>query len=115
MPDEEFGAGPALDENLDFFVGPTNDLAHEDGIDELEKDLSVNMIAELTEFVGPPSTPNVRSQIAQNARLTALADERISAVNKGDVDVTINENREISVSMTVKVSGDEEYDLVFNV
>lgn len=114
MSEELFGSGILLDETLDFTIDPTGDLSFESGTDELEKDLSLQMIFSLSEYTGKPPSGNVEEQVLHDARIIALADSRISSVDRERSTVTYGRDRdELQVQLLVRASG-EEQELVFN-
>jgi len=112
---EDLGAGPALDENFDFSVGPTGDIAHNEGLAEVEKDLAANMAVELNSYVGSSLTPKVKGQILSDARITALLDERVTDVDKEASSVSLEDDGTIKLELAVTIATDEEYTLVFRV
>jgi len=116
MSEEELGAGQYLDQNLDFSVDETGDVRSAYGIEELEKDLSFQMIASLSQFLGERPTPELEADIKRMAYRVAAADVRVSAVDRQGIDVEWEESmKQMNVSMSVTTTVDEEYSLVFNV
>lgn len=110
----DFGSGIALDENLDFEVDPTGDLAATSGSDELEKDLSFQMIFSLSDFVGRPPTGNLAPKVLDTATRVATADERVSSVNQERSSIEFSRDREdLQVEIFVRTNNEEQR-LVFN-
>lgn len=91
---DEFGSGLYLDQSLDFDVGPTGDLRTVDGVDELEKDLSVQMVASLQQYLGQPPTSNLDAQIFRTASDIATADTRVSSVIRSESTISFSQDRE---------------------
>lgn len=112
---EELGASPSLDENFDFIIGATGDIQCSFGVDELQKDIAVNLKSELQSYIGKPPSPNVRSDIIRDAGLVALADERIINVYQEEASVTFDKRETISLRLPVQTTSGEEYTLVFNI
>lgn len=116
MPEENLGSGQYLDEDLDFEVDTTGDIRASDGQEELEKDLSFQMIISLSQFLGEPPTAEVESEIKRMAYRVAVADVRISGVNRAEIDVEWAESmKQFDVSVPVTTNTDEEHELVFEV
>lgn len=115
MTDRTFGSGVLLDENFDFEVGNTGDLQHESGVDELEKDLAMQMVISLSQYLGEPGSGNVVNKIAGTAARVALLDSRVRSVSKEKTDVKFDRvNGEIDVKLLVNTR-DGERELVFEV
>lgn len=111
----DFGTGIYLDEQLDFVVSPTGDLKTKTGADELQKDLSYNMILNLQQYLGQPPSGNLEEKVAGTARRVAEADTRIDSVLSEQTKVTFSPDREeIELIMVIR-SDDAEQELVFNV
>lgn len=112
---EEFGSGIALDEHLDFSIDNTGDLDTVSGAEELEKDLAINMMHNLQQYIGQPRTNRLDSKVLGTAKNVALADVRVDDVDEGDASVEwSHDSRDLMVHLPV-VAGDEEYVLVFDV
>lgn len=111
----ELGAGLYLDEYLDFSVDTTGDLRGASGVSELEKDLAIQMILGLDQYVGQPPSGNLEEKVAATARAIAEADVRVASVRTGLTEVDFSSDRqEITINMTV-VTDDGEQNLVFDV
>lgn len=116
MSEEELGAGQYLDQNLDFEIDETGDVRSAFGGAELEKDLSFQMIASLSQFLGERPTPELEADIKRMAYRVAAADVRVSTVDRGNITVEWNYNsREMELTVPVTTNTDEEYELVFEV
>jgi hypothetical protein len=111
----EFGSGLYLDESLDFSVDTTGDLRTVDGVDELEKDLSVQMITSLQQYLGQPPSSNLNAQVFRTASNIATADARVASVNTNKSTVSFNRTRdEITLKLVVRTTSGEQ-ELVFEV
>jgi hypothetical protein len=116
MSEEELGAGQYLDQTLDFEIDETGDVRGAFGGAELEKDLSFQMIASLSQFLGEQPTPELESDIKRMAYRVAAADVRVSFVDRQTIEVEWEESmKQMNVSMSVTTIVDEEYSLVFDV
>lgn len=116
MSEEELGSGQYLDQNLDFEVDTTGDIRASDGIDEVEKDLAVQMIFSLSDFLGQQPTAETEADIKRVAYRVAIADIRVSSVDRENITVEwMREGREFDVTVPLAVETGEEYELVFNV
>jgi len=112
---DELGSGPALDQYLDLDIDATGDLRSASGVSELEKDLSFQMIINLSRYLGSAPTGNLETQVAGTAKRVALADERVSSVSDDKTVVEFSEDREeLTVRLTVRTVGGQS-ELVFNV
>lgn len=112
---ERFGTGIHLDEQLDFSVDPSGDLQAERGLDELQKDLSFQMIVNLQQFIGQPPSGNIEAKVINIAAKIALADSRVSSVDRENSSVTLGPLREkITIDLIVRTV-DGERELIFNV
>lgn len=116
MTEENLGSGIYLDNELDFSADRSGDLRTSSGADELEKDLSFQMIISISQFLGQPPTPSVKTDVSQMASFVAEADTRISSVDRGNITVSFrNEGKEILMTVPVTTNTNENYELVFNV
>lgn len=114
---ERFGAGPALDEDLDFDITPTGDLRVEEGVDELQKDLSFQLHFFLQRFLGEQPTEETKKEIiaevkdvvTRDSRVGSFVDERASARFFG------KRNDNISVTVPVVTRDNESYEFVLEV
>lgn len=112
---DQLGEGLYIDQNLDFGVGQSGDIQTSSGVDELQKDLAIQMIINLDEYVGSRPADNTKAQISRRAIETALDDSRVQSVRSGSVTVDFSQrNEEISVSMTM-ITENGEIPLVFEV
>jgi len=110
-----FGSGIHLDEKFDFSVGNTGDLKSEDGLEELQKDLSIQMVIGLDQYLGQPPGGNLEAKIINKVITIANADPRITSVVESSIDVQFNSSRdELTIKMTVRTS-DGEQNLIFDV
>lgn len=112
---DAFGSGIYLDERLDFAVNTAGDLRTVSGIDELEKDLSIQMIAGLRQYLGQPPTSNLDAKIFNTASNIALADTRVASVNTDQSSVSFNQTRDEMILNLVVRTVDGEQELVFEV
>lgn len=111
----EYGAGIYLDESLDFSVGNAGDLKHEVGVDELRKDLAIQMIIYLDQYLGRPPTGSLNAEVAGTAMRAAAADTRVQSVDREKTTVSFSPDREeITLGLTVQTD-DGEHDLVFEI
>lgn len=112
---DQYGAGVYLDQQLDFEIDPTGDTRTSSGIDELEKDLAVQMKLFLSFYLGEPPTAGLESDVADTARKIANADPRVTTVARGSTNVSFSETRdELTVEMRVRVGAGEQQ-LVFEI
>jgi hypothetical protein len=111
----EFGDGIFLDEALDFSIDPTGDIQAARGVEELEKDLSVQMIAGLDQYLGSPPSGNLRAKVLNTATNIATADPRVLSVVADSSAISFSRNRQkLNVKLLVRtVSGQQE--LIFNI
>jgi len=115
MSDDNLGAGVALDQSFDFSIDPTGDLAATSGKQELQKDLSLLMTQNLQEYLGQPPTTETKVEIKEDAIEIALADVRVIAVDRELASVEIIDREEISLSLPVVTSSEQQYTFVFNI
>jgi hypothetical protein len=95
-----FGSGPSLDENFDLEVGSTGDVAVSSGIEELHKDLSLQLSVGLQEFVGATPTPTIEAEAVSRAKDIMEADVRVDRVLQDDSSAEfIEENQRLKLSM----------------
>jgi len=112
--EDGLGSGIALDEDLDMMLSNDGDLLSVSGFEELEKDLSVNMIFQLTfggpdnaGYLGKPLTPEVKADILDLVKRTALSDDRINTVRRIVVSRPDGQRNVIVVDLTVVTSIEE--------
>jgi len=112
--EDALGSGIALSDDLDFMLQDNGDLLSASGIEELEKDLSVNMIFQLTfggpdgsGYLGTPLTPETESDILDLIRRTALSDERINTVKSIFVRSSPGQRNTLEIELDVVTSIDE--------
>lgn len=111
-----FGSGPALDEDLDFSIDSGGDIDESSGIDELTKDLSVQLIFALEQFLGRPPTASVKSEVKNVTTQTLSADSRVQFVSSESIDVDIDRiSKNIDIDVSIITIDGEEFDLVFEV
>lgn len=116
MSEDNLGSGQYLDQNLDFEVDAGGDIQTSSGIDELQKDLAVQMIVSLSQFIGESPTPETEADIKRMAYRVAIADVRVSSVNRENITVEwIGGMKKFDVEVPLTTDTDEEYELVFNV
>lgn len=116
MSEENLGAGPYLDKSFDFDIDGTGDIRASEGLSELEKDLALYMAVELEDFLGRPPTPETSAEVKRAVYRTAIADVRISSVERESISVEWNNrNKKLVVSIPVTTTANEEYELVFDV
>lgn len=114
---ERFGSGPALDENFDLTIDSTGDLQSAEGVDELEKDLSVRLSIFLEPMIGQQPTPNLRTKVSARTRSIAQSDPRVANVPRDSIDVTFSgrQSQTIEVSFTVMTIESGSYDFIVEV
>jgi hypothetical protein len=115
MSDE--GTGLSLDQNFDLVISSVGDLEKEDGLDELEKDLAMQVAYTLRNAIGQPDSTELSSQIKSLSRRAVEADVRIDEVLRNSIRIRkIERGTEITyqVSMRAIVSGEQE-ELVFEI
>lgn len=113
MPEENLGAGPYLDSTLDFGVSRTGDLRHTSGSEELEKDLSFQLLIILDDFIGQPLTPELEAQVKSLTVDTITSDSRIRDVDRGSIRLFKPDRESLTISAPVEADGQEQ-ELVFN-
>lgn len=107
-PEQEFGSGIGLDENLDLVVTERGDTSKYEGVPELEKDLSFNLIAAFDRVLGWVNTANFLKDAEILAIRVAESDARVLEVVS--IDVRVSEPDEIEIDMTVSTNvGDIEF------
>lgn len=112
---KEFGSGVFLDEQLDFSIDSTGDIQSTNGVEELEKDLSVQMLIGLKQYTGSPPSGNLRAKVKNTARNIAIADARVLSINSGGVEISFSRDRkQINIKMVVQTTNAEQ-ELVFSV
>jgi hypothetical protein len=75
-----FGSGPSLDENFDLQVGSSGDVAVSSGIEELHKDLSLQLTVGMQEFLGSTPTSTLTAEAVSRAKDIIEADVRVDRV-----------------------------------
>jgi hypothetical protein len=116
MSEENLGSGQFLDQSLDLEVGSTGDIKTVSGREELEKDLAFQMIFSLEPYTGQPPTPEIEAEVKRIAYRVAIADVRVTAVDRENITVNWNtREKELDATVPVTTTTDEQYDLVFNV
>lgn len=113
---DTLGSGPALDNKFDLTIDRSGDLDNVSGIEELEKDLSMQVVSTLSEFIGAPPADSTRVKVKSRTKRVVLADDRVDRLIAQSLSVEwIGENREeIEVSMRIRANNQEQ-DLVFTV
>ena len=113
--EDALGSGIALGDDLDMMLEDSGDLLATSGIEELEKDLSINMIFQLTfggpdgsGYLGRPLTQEVESDILDLIRRTALSDDRINTVRSIFVRRSPNQRNTLEIDLTVVTSLGEQ-------
>lgn len=115
MANENLGAGIYLDEYLDFDVDETGDLRAAFGTDELQKDLSIQMIFELDQYRGSPPTKNTRSKVASDVIELAELDPRVEDVPRDSISVSFSDdNMDLFIDLSV-ITESGEQELVFEI
>jgi len=113
MAEENLGSGLFLDQSLDFDPSSTGDLRTVSGSEELEKDLSFQLIIILSDSIGQPITPATRSEIRSLAVDTITSDSRVDSIDRGSIELT-KPDRETIRLQAVVTAGGETRELVFN-
>lgn len=111
------GRGLSLDQNFDLVVSEVGDLDKEDGLEELQKDLAMQVAYTLRNAIGQPDSPELSSQIKTLSRRAVEADARIDEVLRNSIEIRKIENgTEIyyRIRMRAIVSGEQE-ELVFEI
>lgn len=115
MSESNLGSGQYLDNNLDFQIDTTGDIKASEGVDELEKDLSVQMIFALSQFIGESPTPETEADIKRMAYRAAIADVRVSSVNRENITVEwMDSMKKFDVTVPLTTNTAEQYELIFN-
>jgi len=113
MAEEDLGAGIYLDRTLDFEVGGTGDLRTTSGGEELEKDLSFQLLIVLDELKGQRLTPETEANIKSLTVDTITSDVRVEAIDRGSIQVRKPGRNSLRIDAFVTTT-DSEYELVFN-
>lgn len=111
------GSGLSLDQDFDLVVSEIGDLDKEDGIDELQKDLAMQVAFTLRNVIGQPDSPELSSQIKSLSRRAVEADIRIDEVLRNSIEIRRRNGGgavTYSVRMTAIIS-DQQQELVFEV
>jgi hypothetical protein len=110
-----FGSGPALNEDFDFIIDNTGELESSSSVEELGKDLSMQMVLNLEKYLGQSPTNLLRRKVELTATRVATADTRVREVDTESTTVSFSNRRdELTVEMRVLTeSGPQEF--VFNV
>jgi len=114
----EFGKGLSLDENFDLQLSSVGDIDSAEGIDELQKDLAVQVAFTLRNIIGQPDSPELASEIRSRSRKVIEADERVNEVIRGSISIQRFDRRrsDVRYSISVNVSTkDGIQELVFEV
>lgn len=113
---ENLGSGVRLDKDFDISIDRTGDVETVSGLNELEKDLSMQMAFSLNQFVGAPPSDDTRSSAKRVVAQVLNADERIQRIVTGSITVEWSgpKRRQIDVGATV-VASEQEQELVFRV
>lgn len=113
---ENLGSGIYLDKSLDFDIDETGDIRDANGIEEVEKDLSFQMIFSLSQYIGEAPTPEVEAEIKRTTYRVAIADVRVSSVERESIAVNWAEDmKQFDVEVPTTVDTGEEYELVFEI
>jgi hypothetical protein len=114
---EEFGAGIALDEDLDFTISGTGDLGTASGRDELEKDLSFQLIFSLRQHLGELVSDNLKAEVKNTAKQVVELDERVREFNESKSTVTFPDrgSETIKITIPVIIEDNDSYEFVFEV
>jgi len=115
MSDE--GSGLSLDQDFDLVISSVGDLEKEDGLEELEKDLAMQVAYTLRNAIGQPDSAELSSQIKSLSRQAVEADVRIDEVLRSSIRIRkIESGTEVTyqISMRAIVSGEQE-ELVFDI
>jgi hypothetical protein len=110
-----FGSGPALNQDFDFVIDSTGDLENRSGVEELGKDLAMQMVLNLETYLGESPTNLVKRKVELTATRVAVADTRVRNVDESATAVSFGSRRdELTVRMRVITeSGPQEF--IFNV
>lgn len=112
---DNLGSGLSLDEELDFDPSPSGDLATNDGLQELSKDLTVVTIVELDEYLGEPPSSTIEEEVLAKAVRVIEPDDRVDYVDKRRSTASYSSDRQtIELDLAVFVN-DEIFNLVVNV
>jgi hypothetical protein len=106
----ELGAGPALDQSMDFSITPDGDIAASRGEEELNKDLAFQLIIILDDLSGQQLSPDTRGQIKSLTVDTINSDTRVESVSRGSVQVESAGRDSIRLSASfISNSGQQEF------
>jgi hypothetical protein len=114
---DEFGAGIALDEDLDFTISGTGDLGTTDGLDELEKDLSFQLTFSLRQHLGERRGENLKAEVKNTAKQVVELDSRVREFNESRSTVTFPDRGTESIKITIPIitEDNDSYEFVFEV
>lgn len=110
----EFGAGPALGQNLDFDVTSTGDIRTEQDLDELEKDLAFQTIVNVQDLIGRAMTQNYQSKLKFHVRDALINDPRVVQITNLQLNFLPSQD-EVEVVASIVTDDQEEHELVFPV
>lgn len=114
---ERFGAGIALDEDLDFSITPTGDLQTEEGTDELLKDLSFQLHFFLQQFLGQSPTEETKVSVLAEVEDVVTRDVRVDSLIADESRVSFfgPRNAGIRVNVALVTSDNESFNFVVEV
>jgi hypothetical protein len=114
MVETQLGAGVFLDETLDFDVDETGDLRGEEGLEELAKDLSFQLILVLEGTRGKTLTTEREAEIKSLTEDTLLSDSRVQNVDSSSISISRADRNTVRLSLNTIALGDER-ELVFEI
>lgn len=97
-----FGNGPSLDDDFDFTISSTGDLTISRELEELNKDLSMQLTVVLREFLGETSSTNVETRALSKAIEVVELDSRVDTVQQDTSSATLLSNgRELTTDLDI--------------
>lgn len=111
----DFGAGVSLNEDWDFQVDSSGDLATVSGEQELQKDVAFNVARNWGDSIGRRVDSATQKRIQVTARDVLLNDPRIESITNLDVRRIEDNLNQFEVVATVNTFVDGTFDLVFEV
>jgi hypothetical protein len=112
MSGREFGSGINIDSSFDFSINQNGDLEKVDGVEELNKDLAIQLSIALDEFRGQPLDNELKAEVKQQTIDTISADVRVQTVRSGRFQVDKPTRDTLAVKVPY-ITQNTEQELVF--
>jgi hypothetical protein len=114
---EEFGSGLTLDEDFDLRVDQAGDLDTESGIEELSKDLSLQLSFSLRVYLGERASENLKAEVKNTTKNVVELDTRVRRFREERSEVFFSGRGTETIELTVPIitENNESYELVVEV